>query len=432
MKRIVILGAGFGGLHTAMRLGRALKWGGLHECEIILVDKNDYHTYTPTLYEVATASKDVADFTKLKKIVTFPIEKIIKHLPVKFVCDEVSEIDFAANRNEIHLKSGYNIRYDYLVISLGSVMNDFGIPGVKEFGLPFKSFTDALLIRDRIWNAVTKDSQPGGQTKPLEVVIGGGGSTGVELAGEVRLWLSQLGKKYNRPANVTICEAGPNILMGFSENIISKVSARLKKIGVNISAGKAIKSVGANEIILNDDTRMSADVFIWAGGVKANNVAEDMPMKSEKGRMDVSSAMLCSPENADLTTLSAGANTILAGKIFGVGDIACATNPKTGKPIPMVARAALSEAKVAAKNIIREINRKPHIEYHPMDYPYVIPVGGKYAVAKLGNIVISGFWGWILKGLVELNYLLSIMSLTRAVFTWLRGLWIFIQNDRLG
>lgn len=420
MKRIVILGAGFGGLHAAMRLGRALKWGRIRDYEVVLVDKNDYHTYTPTLYEAATTSKDVADFSKIKHIVTFPIDRILRHLPVKFIVDEAESIDLGAHETEIHLKSGYNLRYDYLVIALGSVSNDFGIPGIKEHALTFKSFSDASRIRDIIWEEVTK----GDKEDVFEVVIGGAGSTGVELAGELRLWLSQLEKKYGRKGTVTICEAGPQILMGFMDKVVKKVSKRLTKIGVTVLAGKAIKSVNDNKTItLNDESKINSDLFIWAGGVKPNNIIEDVPMKNIKGRVEVTPAMVCAPENSDLT---------FSGKVFGIGDIACAYNHKTGKPIPMVARAALSEAKIAAKNIIRDIKGRPHIEYRAMDYPYIIPVGGKYAVAKLGKIVISGFLGWFLKGLVELNYLLSIMSFPRAFATWLRGLWIFIKNDRLG
>jgi len=122
-----------------------------------------------------------------------------------------------------------------------------------------------------------------------------------------------------------------------------------------------------------------------------------------------------------------------------LGDAVCFYNPKTQKPVPGVARAAISQANVVAHNIFEEIKKElnPHYQlriknYHPMEYPYVIPVGGKFAVAKIGPLIISGFFGWVLKGLVELNYLLSIMPLHRALIIWLKGLWIFIQNDRLG
>ncbi len=103
-----------------------------------------------------------------------------------------------------------------------------------------------------------------------------------------------------------------------------------------------------------------------------------------------------------------------------------------GNSVPMVARAAIIQGTIAAKNIIRDIRGQPHLKYAPKNYPYIIPVGGKYAIAKIGPVITCGFFGWILKGLVELNYLFSIMPNVRALKIWLKGLKIFIQNDRLG
>ena len=122
-KKIVVLGAGFGGLHAAVKLGGALKRGRLKGYEVILIDKNAYHTYTPMLYETATTSKDTANFLDLRSIATFPIAKIIKHLPIRFIEDEVTQIDLSPIKESVYLKSGYNLKYDYLMIALGSVSN---------------------------------------------------------------------------------------------------------------------------------------------------------------------------------------------------------------------------------------------------------------------------------------------------------------------
>lgn len=423
-KKVVILGAGFGGLKVAMKLGRAVKRGRLKDHEVVLIDKNDYHTYTPTLYEAATTSKDTADFIDLKSIVTFPIEQIIKGLPIKFFEDEVQELDLSAREMSLHLKSGYNIKYDYLVVALGSVTNDFGIPGLKDSSRPFKSFTDSLIIRDVIWDEMHRENP-----KDFNVVIAGGGSTGVELAGELRLWLNQLERHSKRKGTVTICEGTPKILPGFKENIIQKVETRLSQIGVKIVAGKMIKSVvpatapeTGNEIDLGDE-KLKADLLVWAGGVKPNPILEGMPLRTMKGRAEVEMSMVCIPSNPDLS---------FAGSVFGVGDIVCINDPKTSRPVPMVARAALLEANIVAKNIIKSAKGEKHVEFKPMEYPYIIPVGGKYAVARIGKFVFAGFWAWIFKLLVELNYLISIMPVWRAVLAWLKGIRIFIQNERLG
>jgi NADH dehydrogenase len=140
--------------------------------------------------------------------------------------------------------------------------------------------------------------------------------------------------------------------------------------------------------------------------------------------------MQCIPESADLR---------FHGSIYGIGDSICFINPKTNTPVPGTARAAMTQATIAAHNIMQEILfaegkiSKANVKaYEPKNYPYVIPIGGKFAIAKLGSVIVSGFWGWVLKGLVELNYLFSIMPFRRAIPIWFKGLSIFIKNDRLG
>ena len=131
----------------------------------------------------------------------------------------------------------------------------------------------------------------------------------------------------------------------------------------------------------------------------------------------------CIPETPDLKVY---------GHIYAIGDIACPYDPKTGKPTALVARAAINQADIAAKNIIEEIKKERRFDhrfstyvYKWQEYPYVIPVGGRYAVAKLGPVIISGFLGWVLKELVELRYFLSIMPFFKAVKIWLKSLWVF-------
>ncbi|MBI1839121.1 MAG: NAD(P)/FAD-dependent oxidoreductase [Candidatus Colwellbacteria bacterium] len=413
-KKVIILGAGFGGLRAALILGK--KIGNI--ADITIIDRNEHHTYTPLLYEVATTSKEIAGYIKLHQLATYPIVSLLSHLPIKFIQDEVMEMDI--KNCGISLKSGLELKYDYLVISLGSETNYFDIPGLKKNALELKSFTDALKIRDAIWNLAS------GGKKNLKIIIGGGGSTGAELAGEIQEWLCQLKKDYEEcSAETHIIEAGPSILGGFDARVIKKVTKRLNRLGVNIVTGEVIEKASDKKIFLNGGKSMDFDVLIWAGGVKANSISNAMPLKLEKrGRTEVSNSMLCLVSSPSLK---------LGGSVYGIGDIVCSYNPRTSEPVPMVARAALSQASVAAKNIVSEINGdRPTAIYKPMNYPYIIPVGGKFAVAKIGPVIISGFWGWVFKGFVELNYLISIMPISKALKIWAKGLKIFIQNDRLG
>jgi NADH dehydrogenase FAD-containing subunit len=139
--------------------------------------------------------------------------------------------------------------------------------------------------------------------------------------------------------------------------------------------------------------------------------------------------MQCAPQSSEIP---------LHGKIYALGDSACFYHPLTKAPVPSVARAALSQASVVAHNIAEDIKAEQglgatrYVVYKPWNYPYITPVGGKYAIATFGPLTITGFFGWVLKGLVELNYLLSILPFGKALITWITGLHVFMQNDRLG
>lgn len=424
VKNIVILGAGFGGLRATFALTKILKRLKLRNAyRIILVDRNAYHTYTPTLYEVATTSKETANYCDLKNIVTFDVEKVIPP-EVSFIKAEVGNVDLV--EGDIHLQGHQPIKFHYLLIALGSEANDFGISGVKKYGFQFKTFLDALKIRDAVLEADATAK------KPFRIVIGGGGSTGVELAGEIQEWLCHFdGSDKICQALVTIVDSAPSVLGPFPQKIQKTVTARLKKLGTEIINNERIEKVRPKEVILKSGRLLPADIFIWAGGVKAPYILGQMPLKIEaRGRIEVVENLECLPQTPDLE---------LYGKIYGIGDSICFYDPRSGQPIPQVARAAISQANIAAHNICEDIKveeilveKAKHKIYRPMEYPYIIPVGGKYAVAKFGPFVIAGFLGWILKGLVELNYLISIMPIWRAISIWFKGLKIFIQNDRLG
>ncbi|MBI2024570.1 MAG: NAD(P)/FAD-dependent oxidoreductase [Candidatus Harrisonbacteria bacterium] len=416
-QHIVILGAGFGGLRAALSLSKKIRKGKLN-AEISLIDRNAYHTYTPTLYEAATTSKETANYLQIKEIVTFPIEEIIKKTGINFIEDEVEKLDLVGG--DIHCAGGRKLNFDYLVLALGSEPHHFGIQGLREHALNLKTFLDAIKIRDRIWEL----AESGQQT--FRIIVGGGGSTGVELAGEIQGWLCELKEEFHECATkVTIVEAAPTILAGFPEKIVEAARKRIGDLGVEVLVSEAIAKADAEKITLQSGREMRYDILVWTGGVKASSLMGSLPLKMEKrGRVEVVSAMECLPQSPDLK---------LYGKIYGIGDAVCFYDPASGKPIPGVARAAISQADIVVNNIVNDLKGgKKHRQYKPFAYPYIIPIGGKWAIAKIGPLIISGFLGWILKGLVEINYLLSIMPLGKALRIWLKGLRIFIQNDRLG
>jgi len=429
-KKIVILGAGFGGIRTAFLIHKKLKkLGLLKKYELILADRHDYHTYVPILYEIATTSKNSANCVKLKSLATFPLKEIFWNKQITLVKNSVKNVDLIGG--DVHFEGALpanRLKFDYLVLALGAETNYFGIPGLKENSLVLKSFLDAIKIRDAIWNKIEEGK------KNLKIVIGGGGSTGVELAGEIKSWLCELEEEFRHcSASVQIIQGMDTLLPGFDKKIIEKVTLRLRKIDVELLFQEFIEKVGPGKAFLKSGRIIDFDILIWAGGVKASSLMGALPLKKEqKGRVEVFGEMECLPQSSDLK---------LYGKIYGLGDAICFYNPETGNPIPQLAQAAIEQAEIVAGNIIEDIKlgeglikKAEHKKYKPKDsYPYIIPVGGKYAVAKAGPVVIWGFLGWVLKGIVEFYYLLfNVLPPLQAIKIWLKGLWIFMKNDRLG
>lgn len=418
-KDILILGAGFGGLRASRTLSKKLTRAGLSsKYRITLLDKNDYHTYSPTLYEIATTSKEAANLCDLKQIVTFPVREILNGSGVNFVKAEVVDIDL--KQKVVGLAGGEFLHFDYLLMALGAQVNFYNIPGLDQYAFTLKTFSDSVKIREFI---AAKALDP--KTGLFKVVIGGGGSTGVELASEIQTWLCSIGKNTDKIcwATITIIEGESNILSGFSERVVKLARKRLDDIGAIRISKNRITELTESEVILKNSPPLSYDMFIWTGGVRPAKAILNLSEKLE-GKIQTD-------ENMRLLGFESG--------IYAVGDNSLHVDKKTGKPVPMVARAAISQASVAAKNIFAEIkkaetNRKnlQLKKYKPKSYPYIVPVGGKYAIASFKNFVISGYVGWFLKGLVELNYLSSIMPKFKALKIWLKGLKIFLQNQRLG
>ncbi len=306
------------------------------------------------------------------------------------------------------------IDFEYLIIALGAEVNYFNIPGLKEHSLHLKTFGDAIKIRDRI-TSIFRDSN-----KNIQIVIGGGGTTGVELAGEIKEWIPELQKEYGNKCEteITIIEANPVILSNLDERVSEKATRRIQKLGVSVVTNARITKIDKKTVCLDNDKKRDCDIIIWAGGVKANGLTADMPFKIDQDTNLESE----NHENA-----------------YAIGDAAVLYHPHTNQPTPWMVRPAIIEGRIAAKNIFQKIlamegfvEKPKQYSYKHRQYPYIIPVGGKYAVAKIGPFIISGLIAWIFKGFVELNYFVSIMPLFQAIKIWFKGFRIFIQNDRLG
>ncbi len=427
-KKIIVLGAGFGGLRAALDLGKSIKKLRLTDrYEVVLIDQNPYHTYAPTLYEIATTDENLASQLDLKRIVTIDVRKMIGWLPIEFIQARVQEIDVAGG--DIHFETGTRIQFDYLVLALGSQTNYFNIPGLADYAYTLKTVYDALKLRERLLEEIEDPS-----CRMLRVAIGGGGSTGVELAAEIKLALSHMNRVSSGQCGVevTVIDGAATILAPFGETIIKRAQKRFDLLEIKTVTAARISGVTESEIELQSGVKLPYDVLVWTGGVAPNMLMSSLRLKKDPtgARPLMSAEMTCLPEGADLR---------FYGPIYGIGDAVCFIDPKTGRPVPGVARAAIIQGQVVAHNIIEQIKVSEKLTttaklrtYQPMQYPYIIPVGGKFAIARFGPIVFSGLSAWIVKGLVEGYYLFSILPFFSALKLWLKGLWIFVRNDRLG
>jgi len=402
-KNIVILGAGFGGLRTAMLTAEKLKKKQLSEkYDVILVDRTDCHLYTPLLYRLAAAPDH-------KPECTYDTTSLIKGLPIRFLQGEVASLDLL--NGDIHLKSGDPVKTDYLVLALGSETNFFGIPGLKENSLQLKTAEQALEIRNALEAAFAVEGE-------IKIVIGGAGANGIELASEVKLWADEAMKENKKlTVNVSLLEATPSVLPGFDPRVQNVAAKRLALLGVNLMVNGKIVGVAPKEISLDGGVKIPFDIFVWTGGIRTPNILTELPVQKEPhGKPLAQTDMACLPGTPDLK---------LYPMIYGLGDSVCFMDQKTKRPVPAVARAAILQADVVAHNLIEEILKAESasrtirpLTYTAEEYPYVIPIGANWAVAKFGSFVFSGWPAWTFAKLIEIHYLISIMPFGEAMQAW--------------
>ncbi len=443
-KNILILGAGFAGLHTALVLGKKLNRS---DYKITLIDKQNVHLYTPDLYEIATNfHKKITEecLSKLKETVATPIAKIIHRLPITFIQDTVKEIK--PGEKNITLQNLGIQNYEFLVITLGSVVNYYNIPGLEQFSYPLKTLADAMAINchldvyfQTLWKA--------GSKKHISIIIGGGGATGVEFAAECAGYIKKLCKKYAYPqkdVEIRIIDAS-NCLAGQDKKTTRVIKRRLQKLGVSIQPTTFIKEVYIDKIVIETKQTNSSpsqgevttssspsqgevgwglpshissipkDILIWTGGVTPNPLIKKSFIHTAKnGSLPVDNSL----------------QSLEYPNIYAAGDNACFIDQKTQKPAPMLAQIAFKQAKIIAENIHADINNTQRKKYQLELKGIIIPLGSTYAILKRNGRIYKGHLMWILRRLVDLNYYLSILPLCYSLRKWLWANKIFKNNDR--
>jgi len=401
-KQVVILGAGYAGLRTALRLERLIKQDP--EWRILLIDKFDRHQLKTELHEVA------AGRTSLEGA-SVQISKILGNKNIDFVHAEAVNIDFA---QRIVTTTRGKIRYDQLVIALGSETEFFGISGMSKHAFTLTSTEDAEHIRTHIRNmfAQAKDEKDDvKRSAMLRIVVGGGGFTGVELATELIDYMSRLSKEFQIPPNepeLIVVEASENVLPGFDLELVKLAQQVMKSMGITLKLKTACIAADADSIRLKNGEKIPARTLIWTGGVRANDIVAESGLRYGPRSRVVVNPYLESVDHPG---------------VYVIGDNALVIDPVTNRPIAPTAQLALQQAEVAAINIFAEITETKKVRYVAKVAGQFVSLGDRNAVGWVGKFKVTGFLAWFLKRLTLLRYLFSVGGL-RLIVTRLVSLFL--------
>ena len=396
MPKVVILGAGFGGLTAARALSK--------HAEVVLIDRHNFQTFLPLLYQVSTAGL-AADH------VAYPIRGALRKTNVQFRMGTPKKLN--ATASELTLTDGQVIKYDHLVIALGSTTADFGIAGVKENALGMKTVGEALTIRSEVMRSY-EDMCRQGNKDNLDIAIVGGGPTGVEMAGAfAELVRGPLRSDYADAANrvrVSIIEAGPRLVPSFSESLSNKTQKDLEKLGVKVLTNTSVKEVLPDSILTLDGNTIQANTTVWAAGVKGVPAMDLLHLPVTRGRIDVSSTLqVTGYEN-----------------VWAIGDIAGAVGAD-GAPLPMVAPVAMQQGRFLAKQIQALAAAKPLENFKYKDKGSMATIGRHKAIVEVKGIRISGPIAWLAWLWLHLFYILGGRNKIGTMADWT---WNYLTFDR--
>ena len=394
--RVVILGAGFGGLTAAKALAEF--------ANVTLVDRHNFQTFLPLLYQVSTAGL-AADH------VAHPVRGALRKTGVAFRMGSPISVD---HRNKtIKLDSSETLEFDHLVVALGSVTSDFGVPGVFEHALGMKSVHEAITIRAEVMRRFEDLCRFEDETI-FSIAVVGGGPTGVEMAGA----FSELvrGPLKNDQAHaaahieIHLIEAGPRLLPSFSESLSARTKRDLEKLGVKVHLNTAVAEIKSRVIEIKDRASIPAQVIIWAAGVQGEPSAARLNLPLVNSRIDVEQSLQV--KNYPY--------------IWAIGDIA-GIKGEDGRLLPMVAPVALQQGKFIAHQILRVIEAQPLIPFKYRDKGSMATIGRHKAIVEVKGFKFAGIPAWYAWLFLHLFYLLGGRNKIGTVADWT---WNYLTFDR--
>ncbi|MGF7535133.1 NAD(P)/FAD-dependent oxidoreductase [Bacillus mexicanus] len=377
--KILILGAGYGGILTVQNLLKKLR---KDEAEITLVNKNDYHYLTTELHQPAAG--------------TFPYQKtriflkeILDLNKFNFVQDEVVKID--TENQKVQLKNS-TLDYDYLVVGLGAEPESFGVPGIEEHTFSKWNIDEVLRLNEHINNQfkIYKESN---KPEDLTFVVSGGGFTGIEFISELAYSIPTLCKLYDvdhSNVKLHLIDPNPTVLPGFDPVLVDSAQNYLSSKGVELHNNTGVTECKENGVVLSNGQTIESRTVIWAAGVRGNSVLDNSGFETGRGRITV-----------DKHLKAPGYENV-----FIIGDCAVFINEDTNRPYPPTAQIAMQMGKTLAENIVSYIRKSnEEKEFKPSIKGTVASLGRKYAVGLVFGKKIKGFTAVTMKKVIDMRYL---------------------------
>lgn len=386
-KHIVILGAGYGGLLSALTVRKYLD---SNEAYVTVV--NQYPTH-----QIITELHRLAGGTISEQAVSMPLEKLFKGKDIDLKIAKVES--FSVDNKEVKLSDGSTLTYDALVVSLGSKTGYFGIPGLEENSMVLKSVDDANNIFKHIEGRIREYANSKNEADAT-ILIGGGGLTGVELVGEIADNMPKIAKSYGvdpKELKIKLVEAGPKILPVLPDHLIERATASLEARGVEFLTGLPVTNVSGNEIDLKDGTKIIANTFVWTGGIQALPIVEESGLACDRGRATVNEFLQSTSHN----------------DVFVVGDSAVAFPAEGGRPYAPTAQNAWQMGELVGYNLYAYLQEKTFESFAPINSGTLASLGRKDAVATIGanNTSLKGLPATLMKEASNVRYLSHIKAL---------------------
>jgi NADH dehydrogenase len=399
--KVVILGAGFGGLYTALNLDAAMS--RLQNIDATLINREHFFLFTPMLHEVAASDVNITHIVN-------PIRKLLRN--VQFFHGEVRGIDLTTKRIQVvhgPMHHPHEIEYDYLVIALGGITNVYNIRGLERHSLTMKSLGDAIHLRNRLIDLLEEaDSEcaVGSCDSLLTVAVAGGGFAGVETVAALSDLLRQA-TQYYRHLNpdlvrTVLIHAGPLILPELGEELGAYAQKELSKRNVDIRTNTKVQGVSEKGLELSEGTVLPASTVIWTAGTSPSPILETLPCNKQGGRLIVNEFMELPGWDG----------------VWALGDCALATDPQTGKPYPPVAQHAMREGKTVARNILAAIRGGAKTPFRYSTIGMLAAIGRRTGVANILGFNFSGFVAWFLWRTIYLSKLPRLEKKVRVALDW--------------